>query len=64
MKEILLVTPDKILVRKLDRDEDEFNLTPKGKYTEHEATVEDIKRISPSLAKELEGTLNNLRKVE
>ena len=55
MKEILLVTPDKILVRKLDRDEDEFNLTPKGKYTEYEATVEDIKRISPSLAKELGG---------
>ena len=64
MKEILLVTPDKIIVRKLDRDEDEFNLFPKGEYAEHEATAEDIRRISPSLAKELEGISNNIRKVE
>lgn len=57
MKEILVVGNNKIYYRKLYRDLDEFNLSPRGKYEQREATEEDIKRISPKLweeAKKLE----------
>lgn len=53
MKEVLLVTKDKIYVRKLYKDIDEFNLFPQGEYEEKEATIEDIKRINPQLWEEL-----------
>lgn len=53
MKEILFVTKDKVFYRKLYRDEDEFNLFPRGKYEQREATEEDVKRISPKLWEEL-----------
>ena len=53
MKEILFVTKDKVFYRKLYRDEDEFSLSPKGKYEQREATEEDVKRISPKLWEEL-----------
>ena len=45
MKEILLVneSSNSVRVRKLYRDDDEFNLFPRGEYEEWEATEEDIK---------------------
>lgn len=58
MKEILLVdeSSSSVRVRKLYRDEDEFNLFPRGEYEEWEATEEDIKRISPKLWEEAHGS--------
>lgn len=53
MTEILMVTKNEILVRKLHRDEDVYNLFPRGEYEEWEASLEDIKRISPQLWEEL-----------
>lgn len=54
MREVLIATKDKLYVRKLQRDEDIYNLFPRGEYEEREATPEDVKRISPQLWEELQ----------
>ena len=52
MKEIIF-KGDKIYIRKLHQDGDEFNIFPRGKFEQRQATEEDIKRINPKLWKEL-----------
>lgn len=53
MKEVLIANEEGLYYRKLYRDEDEFNLFPRGEYEERRATIEDIKRVSPQLWEEI-----------
>lgn len=48
-EDVLIVGKDKVYLRRCYRPGDIYNLFPRGKYEEREATKEDIKRVAPSL---------------